>query len=299
MRHIPPRMGTFQQAPGPNPHAGPPVHAPPPPEVRGGVVVLPPKAPVSPTVYASALPEIVLPICAGPTIYAITSLAPGEANRTKQIASIQSWQQAGCKVVAVQGPSEHWNGTEWPGVIFATANVSTYYAGAFIPISSLAAWATRNASPQDSIFLVNADCSLAIGKDVMGSLAARCADGLCYFVRHDVGPGQESLRHSCGVDGFLFRADLSSVVRPTEGLCMGKPWWDWIVPMAFKNAGRTLYNPSFMSLSHQLHAQRWSNEDWMMARASAARAYAIDLARFTGEMRAEIASVTHSIRLER
>jgi len=200
-----------------------------------------------------------------PQIVAVTSLSPAPASAARQRGCVESWIAAGCEVLALQASQEEiarLGGAEsWPGVAFAVVESSKVYEpAAYIPISRMVAWAAEHRAGA-TLLLLNADCELAIARPALEDLAARHADGCVYLVRHEVhGDGREE-RHGCGVDGFLFHTRHARAIRESEILCMGKPAWDWAIPMFFVRAKIPLYSPTYRVLLHHVHPLRWNMQD--------------------------------------
>lgn len=192
-------------------------------------------------------------------VFALTSMSPNPAQFKNQKDSIASWIAAGCSVVAFQSPEEinQFNPHDWPGVHFVPTEPSKHFRS-FIPISRMARWAEGQSGHS---IIINADCRLAPVPDLMHTLSNTSKDGLVYLIRYDVDGNGGIVKQTHGIDAFMFENRLAYLIPNSDILCMGKPWWDWVIPIAMLRGGKGVSSPSFPALFHTIHPMRWSTDD--------------------------------------
>lgn len=204
-------------------------------------------------------------------IFTITSLCPRADQAELQKESIASWIKAGCEVIAFQSPNDmsQINPSEWNGVRFIETEPSKQFPN-FIPISKMTEWASKQ---EGHSLLINADCRLGINPQIMKSLTTRLKDGLIYLVRHDVDENGQIQKYDSGIDGFLMPNQCASLIPNSDIHCMGKPWWDYIVPMSMLRNNKIISSPSFQVMYHTIHQIRWSHEEWEVCRDATYRLF--------------------------
>lgn len=196
------------------------------------------------------------------TIAAATSLSPRSVDDDVQLRSTHSWRAAGCRVVAVQDAAECEDlRGRWLDLTVVTGAASTRHSGRFVPIATIVRAA---AAFGDAVMLINADCKFVGDKSVLASVAAAMVDrgGVCCIHRHDVEPDGSEGRVTSGIDGFLFSAADVELIAESDVLCMGKPYWDYYVPLAFLKAQRPVFATPGRMLVHHRHAIRWDSVDY-------------------------------------
>ena len=202
---------------------------------------------------------------------ALTSLSPEDELRDRQRACVDSWRNAGCKVVAFQTHSElALIGTlGWPGVEFVPVDGPLAWDRRFVLVSTLARWATTYAYTAEAlpVLFINADCALECTPERLAALALEAGDGLCCLVRHET----DGSRFAGGIDGLLMAAKSAALVPSSDVMVLGRPHWDTVVATRFLDGGKALCSPSFRIMGHETHPVRWSPEDMGRASAEAAR----------------------------
>jgi hypothetical protein len=204
-------------------------------------------------------------------VFAMTSICPKPDQYDVQKEAILTWQNAGCQVVAFQSYEELqlFNFSAWPNVKFVVSEKSKRFPP-YIPIYVMAKWAEKQ---NGYAFLINADCRLCISQNILQAFTNNADSGLVYLVRHDVDPNGQKNRQPYGIDGFLFPTECAKFIFNTDMLCMGKPWWDYGVPLAMIKAGKKLMSPSFHVISHTKHTQRWSVDEMYLCQSEVVRVY--------------------------
>lgn len=207
-----------------------------------------------------------------PLITAVTSLSPDPARRSHQLECVESWRAAGCEVVAIGTADEAAQFSNVPGLRFVTVEGSSAHGGRFVPISRITRWiASDDRASRGHILLINSDCRLVLSASQLRDLVRQTASGLCYLVRHDVDGNGAETRCNWGIDGYLFAGGMADVFPDSEILCMGKPYWDWVMPTVILQAGFNLFCPMYRVMLHRNHPQRWSESDYDIACNEAGR----------------------------
>lgn len=224
-------------------------------------------------------------------IYTLTSLCPHADQVELQKQSVSSWINAGCNVVAFQSSEDmkQLNPSEWSGVRFVETESSKQFPK-YIPISNMIEWASKQ---EGYSLLINADCRLCISPTIMNALAEKSKDGLVYLIRHDVDANGQIQKYNSGIDGFLIPNQYASLIPSSDIYCMGKPWWDYLLPMTMLRNNRTVYSPSFHVLSHTIHEIRWSHDEWQVCKNETYRLF--NWQSGPSEMYREIINNTHTI----
>ena len=203
-------------------------------------------------------------------IFALTSICPRPDQFKIQKECIQSWIESGCEVIAFQSPKELniLAPSEWPGVHFIEAQPSNTYAS-YIPISRMIRWAE---SQNGYALLINSDCRLSANKATMSALTEISNKGLVYLVRHDIDDKGITTKQQYGIDAFIFPTQFGKLIPESDIFCMGKPWWDTVLPAIMLGANKKVFSPSFPILFHKTHQLRWDiNADLRICHQEAVR----------------------------
>ena len=197
----------------------------------------------------------------------LTSFSPNPARIERQRACLATWLQAGCHVVAVQAPDELVD----LGDLGAT--VEWIERPSAPPLLS-DLWAVAEAR-RGFVLLLNSDVELSPGFALPGvygdalaaafvAISEALGDGLLALRRWNYAAGTDWRRASrelWGIDGFYFRADQ---LRPFDGkaFAIGRPVWDWWLPLCYGRAKRAVYEYTDRLLLHEAHALIWSDTHW-------------------------------------
>jgi FkbM family methyltransferase len=207
-------------------------------------------------------------------IPALTSLSPTETRVGWVQSCIRSWRAAGLDVFSFNHATEIPRLQQYYDVEFVPLSVTSahVFGTHCAPISELLSWAARRDGPA---ILINSDIKLALAPWEVDRVRRLCADGLCYFVRHNQETdGADARPELHGIDAFLF--DGRHVPHmPTSFLSMGQPFWDYWLPHAFMASGLPTYSVGFPAAYHLIHRTNWSWETWHRC--------ALEFARATGD----------------
>jgi FkbM family methyltransferase len=206
-------------------------------------------------------------------IFALTSLPPGRDAVARTRECIRSWQRAGLHVCAFNHPEEVTELVRLYDVEFVAVPETTKadFGKHFVPIHTMLDWAAGRDVPA---LLINADIELRLSEWELKRARWLSAGGLCYFIRYnDTGTGGPE-REPYGIDAFLFHGrDVAGF--PRSIMSMGRPFWDYWLPLAFARRQGPSYSVEFPAAFHRTHALGWSLDDW--------RRCGIDFARCTNE----------------
>lgn len=192
-----------------------------------------------------------------------TSLNPN-GNKPRQRECIASWQKAGGTVYAFHSRDEmiRMDQKDWPGIMFREIEANQY-----APVSTVVKMA---AVYGDTVMIVNSDCELLLSEEDLAQMMQDTSEGLLYLVRHDQTSNQIT-RATHGIDAFFIPSDLACIVPDSKILCLGKPWWDWVLPLSFLHKGKKLYAPETKVLLHKQHKQNWGSEDYLRCKTEACK----------------------------
>lgn len=208
-------------------------------------------------------------------IFALTSLSPIEKNVLQVKRCIKSWRDAGLQVYAFNHPDEIARLAKIYDVTFVpvTKTAAAVFGRHLIPIKAMFDWATEH----DALaFIINSDIQLRMTKWEFKRVRWISDGGLCYFVRYNHnGNLERSYLEPYGMDAFLFHGRQVSQF-PDSFLCMGQPFWDYLVPHTFVARGYPIYTVEFPSAFHHIHSFKWSWDNWYRC--------ALEFSRATGGM---------------
>lgn len=107
------------------------------------------------------------------------------------------------------------------------------------------------------VLLANSDIELT-DRAALEPLCAPSSD-LVFASRQDVGGADAApVRYDKGYDVFSFKPSALGCLDLDE-LCLGVPWWDYIVPVSAVLSGYATRRLDCAAFAHQVHAQRWSS----------------------------------------
>jgi hypothetical protein len=112
--------------------------------------------------------------------------------------------------------------------------------------------------------IVNADCLLLGNEMIISTILKAAKSGLVMLERMNVRAEDAHVTGtSCyGFDFFCFGSELLRHQEFDEEILIGTPWWDYWLPLAYQQAGGTLFSPIAPLLIHIDHLQNWSKENW-------------------------------------
>jgi hypothetical protein len=179
-------------------------------------------------------------------ITAITGLSSAPARQARQDFCLDSWRQHGFAVEIVAG--------DGPPSVFEKRSAL---------ISEMLARSRAVAGPT---MLINADIEVQVPVDTLMQLLEQYGDGIFWFRRHNHDAGDSGGEPELwGIDIFLSRRWPE--LGDSGFLALGRPWWDYWLPMAAIAHGIPLYTVAGSELwfRHENHAVRWSIYDWLLA----------------------------------
>jgi len=217
---------------------------------------------------------------------AITSVSPNPLRAARQLLCIQSWLRAGIKVIVVNS-SDELSAMELPTGVTGVAcdDLTTLYDRRTQFVSSLILVGIETGRP---FMLINSD--IEISGDVRRiDEALQYPDKLTIGIRHNYHPGrkQKAFREPSGLDVFLMTPELAATV-PQAPFGIGKPVWDYWLPLHFKTRG-TAFNwidsPLFW---HEKHRLGWTRKEWEIGKDFLNGQYGVELGYASGEFRASL-----------
>jgi hypothetical protein len=195
---------------------------------------------------------------------ALTSISPRHAMAHAQPMAVQSWVEAGFKVVSLNSPKEIAELREaYPSVEFVPCfrTMEGTFKAPYIPISAFIDYAKEQALPQ--VMLINSDIVI---KDVAGDLGKYwdwSVNGLVIANREDHdGTFTNGKRYLHGFDVFMLSSKHYGLITQTM-FCMGQTWWDYWLPYRFIRRGVQVVGVREPMFWHQSHAAQYSHDDWV------------------------------------
>lgn len=189
----------------------------------------------------------------------LTSFHPNPARIERQRVCLSSWLRFGWHVVGIQGPGEAalleelGPSIEWIEVPSAPPLLSDIW-----PIAK---------SRSGHVLLLNSDLELTGKLRGLRDLEAereRLGDGLICLRRWNHRPGEArtfGMAEQWGIDAFVFRPNGFA---PFEGMpfAIGRPVWDWWLPLAYGRAGFPVWEMRDCHLLHEIHPLQWDKATW-------------------------------------
>ena len=215
------------------------------------------------------------------TIYALTSLSPTGSRHEVARAALRSWRAAGLEPRSFNHPDEipHLRKL-YPDVEFVPTELTSVaeFGRHYVRLDALLTWAKAADSP---VLVINADIEVRMAPWELKRL--RWTADLTYFIRYNhEGDPARATREKYGIDAFLFHG-RDAALFPESFLSLGQPFWDYLIPRTFYNAGRDVQWVGFPVTFHQNHPRAWSPAAWYLC--------GLEFARATGE---EIAGRSHA-----
>ena len=207
---------------------------------------------------------------------AITSLNPNPHRLDRQLKCLQSWVTAGLSIVVVNTQSEL-NAMPWSGELAATVascRTAERYDRQVQLVKSLI---DVGITTGGQFMLINSDIEIAGDVSAL-SLAISLRDRLTICVRHNYDTGKETAarREPAGLDAFIMTPAMAETVVDI-GLGIGKPGWDYWLPIHFRQQGikfNWIQRPLFF---HESHPIGWSDADWMRGHDEIKKHYGISI----------------------
>lgn len=199
----------------------------------------------------------------------ITSMSPNPARLARQMTCIQSWIDIGLNVICLNTQAEIAQLYFPPGVTpLASDDVSTSYDRPTQRVSALINAGIQTGLP---FFLVNADIEINGHTQVIAAALAemvwgpsRIADSkLTIGIRYNYDEITEPQIEQWGLDLFGMTPDMARTL-PQMPFGIGKPMWDYWLPLHFRERGVGFHWIREPFLFHKSHAIQWSDDEWKL-----------------------------------
>lgn len=209
-------------------------------------------------------------------LVAITSLNPNPQRRDRQLKCLQSWAAAGLSSVIVNTQSEL-NAMPWACDISASVASEKTADRYDRPVQLVKSLIDVGIQSGGEFMLINSDIEIAGDVSALG-YAMSLKDRLTICVRHNYESGKESAarREPAGLDAFIMTSEMAETVLDI-GLGIGKPGWDYWLPIHFKKLGikfNWINRPLFF---HESHPVGWSDADWTRGHDEIKKHYGISI----------------------
>lgn len=195
-------------------------------------------------------------------VVAVTSLAPND----RAMDALQSWQDAGLHVVAVQPRHELATTRAIYGELvdeyWATDNDARETFGRpCVFIWELAQQAVIRDRP---IMLINSDIEISGHQREVIRLSEIAREHLVIGVRHNYDHWRRTRLEKHGLDVFFLPSTLASSL-PRLPLAMGIPFWDYWIPAHACKIGMDIEMYAKPLFFHRWHGLSWTGDDWQKA----------------------------------
>jgi len=193
---------------------------------------------------------------------AITSLSPHPSRQARQQVCLQSWKDVGIRVVVINSRDE-FKRLNWLGESVERIESDDTAGGYDRPVLRVNAIVNAGIETGGMFALLNSDIEIA-GDVSPINRAMNSPDRLTIGVRqnHAVGAIKStSIAETAGLDVFCMSPKLAETI-PEMPLGIGKPGWDYWLPLHFRSIGvrfNWITQPLFF---HEAHPRGWSVSDW-------------------------------------
>jgi hypothetical protein len=193
---------------------------------------------------------------------AITSIAPGHKNYDSQLTAIESWINAGYKVVSLNAPEEISQLTAFKNVKFVPTerHNKKIFGKPYVLISAIIDYLKEVKSEHSLI--INSDIVINDTESITGKLKEWSEDGVIIMNRRDFDiDANNSKVYELGFDAFFINGKYLEVF-PQSILCLGQCHWDFWLPYIASIGGVKLLNLNEPYIFHKTHNIQYSRENW-------------------------------------
>lgn len=192
---------------------------------------------------------------------AITSISPNHKNFERQKVAVESWIDAGYKVVSLNCNEEIKQLKGFIGVKFIPTfrHTKSIFKRPHITASALIDY-LREQNEEFNLIL-NSDIIINGDTEKLKTLSN---DGVIIMNRLDFNNSIDEVNikyFEGGFDGFFINKKFLHIF-PQTILSMGQCFWDYWIPYNVIEAGERLYKFNEPYLYHQKHNTQYSSEDW-------------------------------------
>jgi hypothetical protein len=181
-----------------------------------------------------------------------------EIGTTYQNACINSWREAGLRVVSLNSESEIQQLKERGLPVEYVSNGSQSDRSRIAGLLSLIA-----ESDEPVAGIINADCLLIHYRDFVGAISRAAQNSIVLFERLNINP--DTMRptgaHCDGFDAFFFDTRFIGDLKSSSPWRIGQTYWDYWFPLMLIYAGAKL-KTSVAGLVHVNHDVRWLWANW-------------------------------------
>lgn len=194
--------------------------------------------------------------------YAFTSISPKHAMAHAQPFAVETWIEAGFKVLSFNGMGEiDQLKDQYPNVEFVPCRTADgLFKRPYVPISAFIDYAKSKDIEQ--VMIINSDIVLKDGHGDINKYLDWCDNGLVIANREDhEGAFDNGVRYMHGFDVFVVHSKHYGLI-PQTLFCMGQTWWDYWLPFRFiknKVPVTCVKEPIFY---HQSHDVQYDSIEW-------------------------------------
>ena len=182
-----------------------------------------------------------------------------EVGTSYQDACINSWKEAGFKVVSLNCESEI-NQLKKRNI-----DIELISNGTDSERSSIESFLSLIAGSGERVAaIINADCLLMHYGNFIKTMGRTAQDSIVLLERLNLNPAilRPTGLHCYGFDGFFFDSRFVRHLGGVEPWFIGEPFWDYWFPLSLINAGARLKMPDAPGLIHVNHEMCWRWSAW-------------------------------------
>jgi len=192
---------------------------------------------------------------------AITSISPGHKNFDNQQRAIQSWKDAGYKVVSLNSKEEIELLKDFDVTFVPTIRHNKLIFGKpYVLVSAIIDY-LKEVNSEYSL-IINSDIIIKDSSRITDKLKDRSKDGIIIMNRMDFKDDiNKATIYDLGFDGFFINGKYLESF-PQSILCLGQCHWDYWLPYVASINGVKLLLQKEPYIFHQNHAVQYSPVDW-------------------------------------
>lgn len=190
---------------------------------------------------------------------ALTSISPKHNAGDVQLHAVNSWIDAGLKVISLNSKAEvELLAPQYPNVEFVTVKTGeNLYKRSYAFISSFIDIAEERG--YESILIINSDIQI---RGNVETYFKECTGGLIIANRYDHnGDFQNGVRYDFGFDAFFIHSRFFKTL-PKTLFVMGQTWWDYWLPYRFIVNKFPIFRVQEPIFFHQRHPIQYDVKEW-------------------------------------
>jgi hypothetical protein len=194
---------------------------------------------------------------------AITSISPSHANFQSQFDAINSWIEAGYKVVSLNSKEEieALKGFVEVDFVETSRTNEVLFKKPYVLISAIIDYAKE--LDEECVLIINSDVIIKDSGNQAEYLKSISKEGIVIINRYDFENDlSEGKKYEQGFDGFFINKKWLHIF-PQSVLCMGQCFWDFWIPYQSILSKVPVFKIQEPYLYHRSHGAQYSTENWL------------------------------------